>query len=147
MTALQPTSPNALPKYAAGCAGYVISKFLSKYIVNRYLNQNLTLYQNEDTAIGIWLHQGDILTKERIQYIDSTENFGTSCQSLSPCWMEIENIINNYGVVDGYNLQVLNNDVEFNSWNHRLVYSQKMTPTDLEKCFRYVQRFGQEGDL
>lgn len=54
------------PTYANGDSGYVISFDILKYIATNF--DKLILYQNEDAAVGIWIHESPFASK--VTYVD-----------------------------------------------------------------------------
>ena len=139
-----PYHPGKYPTYANGCAGYVLSRYLVNYIVERYQSGDLILYPNEDTAIGIWLDQADPDMRNRMQYIDSREYFGDACEPRgSACFGAMSKLLE----VHNMDILAVKKITLFDAWDKRITYSHQMSFMDLEKCFEMIKRYGAPGQL
>jgi hypothetical protein len=59
------------PYWPQGSCGHVVSRPVAAYVTQKAAQTNLTLYQGEDTSLGIWLHDAAMTNELHVTWIRS----------------------------------------------------------------------------
>jgi hypothetical protein len=65
------TESETYPYWPQGSCGHAVSRPVAEYVVQKAAAGELTLYQGEDTSLGIWLHEASVKKELQVTWFKS----------------------------------------------------------------------------
>jgi hypothetical protein len=82
------TESETYPYWPQGSCGHVVSRPVAEYLTQKAAAGELTLYQGEDTSLGIWLHEASVKKELHVTWFKS-QYFTNNADCHSRQWLII----------------------------------------------------------
>jgi hypothetical protein len=82
------TESETYPYWPKGSCGHAVSRPVAEYLSQKAAAGELTLYQGEDTSLGIWMHEASVKKELRVTWFNS-QYFTNNADCHSRQWLII----------------------------------------------------------